>query len=94
MCGPIANEGVGLGPSSSGPVASRPPRGIGLLRQPRGDAFHLGVSMHWSSSHGGHASGSSGSQASRYGLLVSVQGTSDSLPRSSMGVLSNLWFLV
>ena len=25
VCIPIANEGVGLGPSSSGPVASRPP---------------------------------------------------------------------
>ena len=94
VCGPLANEGVGLGPSSSGLVASRPPLGIGLLRWPRGDAFHLGVSMRWSSSHGGLASGSSGSQASWYGLLVSVQGTSDSLPRSSMGVWSNLWFLV
>ena len=28
VCGPPANEGVGLGPSSSGPVASRPPLGI------------------------------------------------------------------
>ena len=34
VCGPVANEGVGLGPSSSGPVASRPPLGIGLLRRP------------------------------------------------------------
>ena len=25
VCTPLANEGVGLGPSSSGPVASRPP---------------------------------------------------------------------
>ena len=25
VCIPLANEGVGLGPSSSGPVASRPP---------------------------------------------------------------------
>ena len=33
VCGPLANEGVGLGPSSSGPVASRPPLGIGLLRR-------------------------------------------------------------
>ena len=33
VCGPLANEGVGLGPSS-GPVASRPPLGIGLLRWP------------------------------------------------------------
>ena len=39
MCFPLANEGVGLGP-----VASRPPLGIGLLRRPRGDSFHLGVS--------------------------------------------------
>ena len=34
VCGPFATEGVGLGPSSSGPVASRPPLRIGLLRQP------------------------------------------------------------
>ena len=47
VCVPLANEGVGLGPSSSGPVASRPPLGIGLLRQPRGDSFHLGVFMRW-----------------------------------------------
>ena len=81
VCVPLANEGVGLGPS--GPVASRPPLGIGLLWRPRGDAFHLGVSMRWSSTHGGLASSSSGSQASRYGLLVSVQGASDSMPHSS-----------
>ena len=43
VCVPLANEGVGLGPSSSGPVASRP-LGIGLLQRPRGDSFHLGVS--------------------------------------------------
>ena len=35
---------------SSGPVASRPPLGIGLLRS---DLFHLGVFMRWSSTHGG-----------------------------------------
>ena len=40
-------------PSSSGPVASRPPLGIGLLRRPRGDPFHMGVFMRWSSTHGG-----------------------------------------
>ena len=39
VCVPLANEGVGLGP-----VASRPPLGIGLLRRPRGGSFHLGVS--------------------------------------------------
>ena len=94
VCVPLANEGVGLGPSSSGCVASRPPLGIGLLRRPRGDAFHLGVFMRWSSTHGGLASGSSGSQASRYGLLVSVQGASDSMPHSSPegeAVASGFW---
>ena len=50
--------------------------------------------MRWSSTHGGLASGSSGSQASWFGLLVYVQGTSDSLPRSYSGMRSNLWFLV
>ena len=41
--------------------------------------------MRWSSTHGVLASGSSGRQASRFGLLVYVQGASDSLPRSSSG---------
>ena len=41
---PLTNEGVGLGPSSSGPVAPSPPLGIGLLWRPRGDSFRLGVS--------------------------------------------------
>ena len=94
VCVPLANEGVGLGPSSSGPVASPPPLGIGLLRRPRGDSFHLGVFMRWSSTHGGLAGGSSGSQASWYGLLVSVQGASDSMPHSSPGggvVASGFW---
>ena len=44
VCIPLTNKGVGLGPSSSGPVASRPPLGIGLLRRPRGDSFRLGIS--------------------------------------------------
>ena len=34
VCGPLATVEVGLGPSSSGPVASRPPLGFGLLRRP------------------------------------------------------------
>ena len=33
VCGPLANKGVGLGPSSSGSVASLPLLGIGLLRR-------------------------------------------------------------
>ena len=28
VCVPLADEGVGLGPSSSGPVASRPPLAV------------------------------------------------------------------
>ena len=69
--------------------APRPPLGIGLLWRPRGDSFHLGVFMRWSSTHGGLAS-----QASRYGLLVYVQGASDSLLHSSPGgevVASGFW---
>ena len=38
VCVPLTDVGVGLGP-----VASRPPLGIFLLRRPRGDSFHLGV---------------------------------------------------
>ena len=44
--------------------------------------------------HGGLASGSSGSLASRYGLLVSVQGASDSMPHfspESVVVASGFW---
>ena len=40
---PLANKGVSLGPSPFGPVASRPSLGVGLLRRPRSDSFHLGV---------------------------------------------------
>ena len=43
VCVSLANKGVGLGPSPFGPVASRLPLGIGLLRRPRGDSFHRGV---------------------------------------------------
>ena len=53
VCAPLANEGVGLDPSSSGTVSSRPLLWIGLLRRPRGDSFRLGVFMRWSSMHGG-----------------------------------------
>ena len=42
--------------------------------------FHALVFHAW-----GLASGSSGSRTSRYGLLVYVQGASDSLPHSSPG---------
>ena len=42
VCGPLTNEEVGLGPSSSGPVASRPPLGLGLLRRPSRCCFSPG----------------------------------------------------
>ena len=94
VCGPLANEGVGLGPSSSGPVASRPPLGLVCFGGLAGDAFHLGVSMRWSFTHGGLASGSSGSLASRFERLVSLQGASDSMPHFSpegVVVISGFW---
>ena len=53
VCVPLANEGVGLGPFPFGPVASRPPLGIGLLWRPRGDSFTWAFFMRWSSTHGG-----------------------------------------
>ena len=59
-----------------------------------GDAFHRGVSMRWSSTHGGLASGSSGSLASRFERLVSLQGASDSMPHFSpegVVVISGFW---
>ena len=59
-----------------------------------GDAFHLGVSMHWSSTHGGLASGSSGNLASRFERLVSLQGASNSMPHFSpegVVVISGFW---
>ena len=52
MC-PSSQRRSGFWPSSSGPDASRPPLGIGVLRRPCGDFFHLGVFMRWSSTHGG-----------------------------------------
>ena len=51
-------------------------------------AYHLGISMRWSSTHGGLASGSSGSLPSRFERLVSLQGDSDSMaPFSPEGVV-------
>ena len=49
---PSSQRRSGFWPSS-GPVAFLPPLGIGLLRRPHGDLFHLGVFMRWSSMHGG-----------------------------------------
>ena len=78
VCGPLANEGVGLGPSFSGPVASRPPLGLGLLRRPSRCYLSPGRFHAWSYPHGRLASCSSGSLPSRFERLVSLQGASDS----------------
>ena len=48
-----------------------------------GATFHLGVSMCWFSTHGGLASGSSGSLPSRFERLVSLLGASDSMAHFS-----------
>ena len=83
VCVPLANEGVGLGPSSSGPVASRPPLGLGLLRRPGRCYLSPGHFHAWVSPHGRLASCSSGSLPSRFERLVSLQGASDSMTRFS-----------
>ena len=79
VCGPLANEGVGLGPSSSGPVAFRPPLGLGLLRRPGRCYLSPGRCHAWVSPHGWLASCSSGSLPSRVERLVSLQGASVSM---------------
>ena len=70
------------------------PWGLVCFNGLAGDAFHLGVSMRWSSTHGGLASGSSGSLASRFERLVPLQGASDSVPHFSpkgVVVISGFW---
>ena len=78
VCGPLANEGVGLGP-----VASRPPLGLGLLRRPGRCYLSPGRFHAWVSPHGRLASCSSGSLPSRLERLVSLQGASDSMTHFS-----------
>ena len=78
VCGPLANEGVGLGP-----VASRPPLGLGLLRRSGRCYLSPGRFHVWSSPHGRLASCSSGSLPFRFERLVSLQGASDSMTHFS-----------
>ena len=66
-CVPLANEGVGLGP-----VASRPPWGLVCFSGFAVILFTWAFSCVGLPRMGGLASGSSGSQASRYGLLAYV----------------------
>ena len=75
VCTPLANEGVGVDPSSSsGPVASRPPQ-VDRSASAASLVFHAW----WL------ASSTSGSRTSRKGLLAYCQGASDSLPHPSPG---------
>ena len=85
MCIPLANEGVGLGPSRAGPVASRPPlvgRSASVVTRCffTRAFFHARVFRAW-----WLASDSSGSRSSREGVLACIQGASDSLRHPSTG---------
>ena len=53
LCIPLANEGVGLGPSSSGPVTSRPPLAFRSASAASRRFFSPGHFMRRSSTHGG-----------------------------------------
>ena len=53
VCIPLANEGVGLGPSSSGPVGSRPPLAGRSASAAARWFFSPGRFMRWYSAHGG-----------------------------------------
>ena len=83
VCVPLANEGVGLGLLLLALLPLALPWGLVCFGGLAVILFTGAFFMRWSSSHGGLASGSSGSQTSRYGPLVYVQGASDSLPHSS-----------
>ena len=85
VCFPLANEGVGLGPSPAGPVASRPPlvgrsafSSQAVFLSP--GRFHARVFRAW-----WLASDSSGSRTPREGVLACIQGASDSLCHPSPG---------
>ena len=84
VCIPLANEGVGLGPSSTdGPVASRPPL-VGRSASAvtwcffHQGVFHVRVFRAW-----WLTSDFSGSRSSREGVLACIQGASDSLRHPS-----------
>ena len=93
VCVPLANEGVGLGLLLLALLPLALPWGLVCFGGLAVILFTGAFFMRWFSSHGGLASGSSGSQTSRYGLLVYVQGASDSLPHSSPGGVRS-WLLV
>ena len=92
VCVPLATEGVGLGLLLLALLPLALPWGLVCFGGLAVILFTGAFFMRWSSTHGGLASGSSGSRTSRYGLLVYVQGASDSLPLSSPRGRS--WLLV
>ena len=83
VCIPLANEGVGFGRLLLALLPLALPPGIGLLRHPRGDLFHLGVFMRWSSTHGGLLAALPEVGLLGMGRWYMFQGASDSLPHSS-----------
>ena len=94
VSGPLANEEVVLALLLLALLPLALPWGWVCFGDLAGAAFHLGVSMRWSSTHGGLASGSSESLASRFERLVSLQGASDSMPHFSpegVVVISGFW---
>ena len=84
-CGTLTNGEVGLGPSSSRPVAVRPRLGWGLLRRPGGCCRSPARCLAGFSSLGWLAGCSPGGFPFCFERLVSLQGASGSTPLFSRG---------
>ena len=84
-CGTLTNGEVGLGPSSSRPVAVRPRLGLGLLRRPGGCCRSPARCLAGFSSLGWLAGCSPGSLPFCFEQLVSLQDASGSTPLFSRG---------
>ena len=80
VCGTLTDGEVGLGPSSSRPVAVRPRLGLGLLRRPGGCCRSPARCLAGFSSLGWLAGCSPGSLPFCFEQLVSMQGASGSTP--------------
>ena len=84
-CGTLTNGEVGLGPSSSRPVAVRPRLGLGLLLRPGGCCRSPARCLAGFSSLGWLAGCSPGSLPFCFERLVSLQGASVPTPLFSRG---------
>ena len=80
VCGTLTDGEVGLGPSSSRPVAVRPRMGLGLLRRPGGCCRSPARCLAGFSSLGWLAGCSPGCLPFYFEQLVFVQGASASAP--------------